>query len=216
MTVQSFTFNPFQTNCLICHDGGEAVLIDPSSSTLRERQVVMDYLKKHDLSISHLLLTHAHIDHIFDCAFFTQEFGEAFKMHRADAPLLRGAQEQARLFGVSIETPPEPGVFLDQGATIKFGEAEWQILHTPGHSPGSICFYDEKNGFVISGDVLFSGSIGRTDLWQGSLPQLMESIFQELVPLGDDVVVYPGHGPSTTVGRERKQNPFLTGGYAPL
>jgi hydroxyacylglutathione hydrolase len=211
MTIQSFTFNPFQTNCYVCHNAGEAVLVDPSSMTAAEHQVVVDYLEHEGLTVRHLLLTHGHIDHIFGCAFFAARFGQAFQVHRDDLPLLRRAEEQGQVFGVAVEPPPEPDRFLQEGDTISFGHTTWEVLHTPGHSPGSVCFYDRAAGAVIAGDVLFQGSIGRTDLWQGSLPQLMASIFQKLVPLGDATAVHPGHGPATTIGRERRANPFLTG-----
>ncbi len=216
MTVHSFTFNPFETNCYVCHDAGEAVLIDPASHTPGERQQVLDYIEQEKLTVKHLLLTHAHIDHIFDCAFFAEHFDLGWQMHRADLPLLRASEEQGRLFGMPFPAPPEPQGFLGEDDVVRFGGAEWHVLHTPGHSPGSICFYDEANRFVIGGDVLFNGSIGRTDLWMGSLPQLMASIYQKLLPLGDAVTVYPGHGPATTVGRERETNPFLTSGFARL
>lgn len=211
MHIQTFTFNPFQTNCYVCHDAGEAVVVDPSSATAGEHRAVVDYVEREGLRVRHLLLTHAHIDHVFGCAFFARHYDGAFQMHRHDLPLLQRAVEQGRMFGVEVEAPPPPGRFLDEGDTVSFGETTWEVLHTPGHSPGSICFYDRAAGAVVAGDVLFAGSIGRTDLWQGSLPQLMTSIFQKLVPLGDDVRVYPGHGPSTTIGRERTSNPFLTG-----
>lgn len=213
MTVQSFTFNPFQTNCYVCHSNGEAVLIDPSCHTEEEYQVVLDYIEKQDLTVRHLLLTHAHIDHIFGCAFFADYYGLPFQMHRADVPFIARSQEQALVFGVPLTAPPTPEHFLDERDTIDFGDVSWQIIHAPGHSPGSICFYDTANHFVISGDVLFMNSIGRTDLPQGSLPQLMDSIFQKLVPLGDETTVYPGHGPATSIGRERQQNPFLLGSF---
>ncbi|HET6569835.1 MAG TPA: MBL fold metallo-hydrolase [Rhodothermales bacterium] len=216
MTVKSFTFNPFQTNCYVCHDAGEAVLIDPSSHTESERTAVLDYVDQEELTVKHLLLTHAHIDHILDCAFYADHFGLGWQVHRADLPLLHRAEEQGKLFGIAVPPPPEPGGFLEEGDMVAFGDATWNVLHTPGHSPGSICLYDRSHHLVIAGDVLFQGSIGRTDLWMGSLPQLMQSIFQKLVPLGDDVNVYPGHGSATTIGRERKTNPFLTTGFAAL
>ncbi len=210
MTVETFTFNPFETNCYVCHDAGEAVLIDPSCYSAPERQAVVAYLERNDLTLRHLLLTHAHIDHIFGCAFFADKYGMSWQMHRADAPFIQRSQEQALMFGVPMEAPPPPEAFLDEGDAIQFGRATWEVLHTPGHSPGSVCFYDAAGGFVVSGDVLFMGSIGRTDLPGGALPVLMHSIFQKLVPLGDAVRVYPGHGPATTIGRERLANPFLT------
>lgn len=213
MTIKSFTFNPFQTNCFVCHDAGEAVLIDPSCHTEAERQMVLDYLDQHALTVRHLLLTHAHIDHIFGCKALADHFGMPWQMHRADLPLLQRAREQAVFFGVKLENPPLPDRFLQEGDTVAFGEAAWEVLHTPGHSPGSVCFHDAAGGFVIAGDVLFQGSIGRTDLPGGSLPVLMESIFQKLVPLGEATAVHPGHGPSTTIGQEVQTNPFLTGSF---
>jgi hydroxyacylglutathione hydrolase len=212
MTVKSFTFNPFQTNCYIAHANGEAALIDPGTHTVQERQAVLDYLERHALEVTHLLLTHAHIDHIFGCAFFAEHFGRPFQMHAADKPFIARAEEQAKGFGFPLEQPPLPDTFLEEGDTLSVAGFTWKVLHTPGHSPGSITFYDEANGFAISGDVLFSGSIGRTEgLPQTSLPQLIQSIFDKLVPLGDDVTIYPGHGPKTTIGAEQRRNPFLTG-----
>lgn len=211
MIVKTFTFSPFQTNCYVCHDAGEAVLIDPSCYTDAEQQVVVDYLDDQGLTLRHLLLTHAHIDHIFGCAAFAKRYGMDWQMHRGAVPFIQRSEEQALFFGTPLDPPPVPGDFLDEGDTVSFGDATWAVLHTPGHSPGSICFHDAANGFVIAGDVLFAGSIGRTDLPGGSLPTLMASIFQKLVPLGDATTVYPGHGPATTIGRERQSNPFLTG-----
>ena len=211
MTVKTFTFSPFQTNCYVCHDAGEAVLVDPSCYVEAEQQAVVDYLEENDLTLRHLLLTHAHIDHIFGCAFFAEKYGMAWQMHRGAVPFIKRSQEQAVFFGTPLEPPPLPEQVLDEGDTISFGEAMWEVLYTPGHAPGSVCFYDAANGFVLSGDVLFMDSIGRTDLPGGSLPTLMASIFQKLIPLGDATTVYPGHGPATTIGRERQRNPFLTG-----
>lgn len=213
MTVQSFTFSPFQTNCYVCHDAGEAVLVDPSCSSEAERQAVVAYLEDQQLTLRHLLLTHAHIDHIFGCAFFAEAYGMPWQMHRDAVPFIERSKEQAMFFGVPLEPPPppDPTAFLGEGDVLIIGQAQWEVLYTPGHAPGSICFYDAENRFVLSGDVLFKGSIGRADLPGGSLPVLMESIFQKLVPLGDDVTVYSGHGPATTIGRERRSNPFLIG-----
>ncbi|GIV59678.1 MAG: MBL fold metallo-hydrolase [Rhodothermaceae bacterium] len=214
MTIKTFTFNPFMTNCYVCHAAGEAVLVDAAASTPKEQQAVLDYVEANDLTVRHLLLTHAHIDHIFGCAAFARHFGLSFKMHRDDLPLLDRAQDQGILFGLEVESPPPVQHFLDEGDTLRFGGHAWEVLHTPGHSPGSICFYDAAGGFVLSGDVLFQGSIGRTDLWRGSLPELMASIYQKLMPLPDETRVYPGHGPATTIGRERTHNPFLTGSFS--
>jgi len=209
MVVETFTVNPFQENSYICHHEGEAAIIDPGFSNAFEREQAIKYLKDHDLTITHLLLTHAHIDHIIDCAYWADETGLAFEMHEDDLPLLAASEQQAMMFGVRMATPPEPDRFLTEDDTIRLGAVEWEIRHVPGHSPGSICFVDRDHGFVIAGDVLFAGSVGRTDLWRESMPVLLNSIRTKLLTLPDETVVYSGHGPSTTIGRERETNPFL-------
>ena len=209
MHVQVFCVNPFQTNCLVAHDGGEAVLIDPGTYSQTERRAVVEYIQREGLVLRRLLLTHGHIDHIFDLAYFTREFEMPYEMHEADLPLIANAETQARMYGLTLDPPPEPGGLLEEGDVIRFGSAEWEIVHTPGHSPGSVAFIDRANSMVISGDVLFNGSIGRTDLWKGSMNELMSSIFEKLMVLPDDYAVYCGHGPATTIGRERTANPFL-------
>lgn len=211
MTVRSFTVSPFEENCYVCHDGGQAVLIDPGTAAPEEINLVEDYITRNDLNVKHLLLTHAHLDHIFGCAHFARQFGMRWKLHPDDLPLLDGAELQSRMFGVPLDRPPEPDATLTEDVVIRFGSASWQVLHTPGHSPGHVCFYDEANGFVIGGDVLFRGSIGRTDLWGGSMEVLARSIREKLYTLPDETIVYPGHGPQTTVGVERRTNPFVTG-----
>ncbi|CAN5491269.1 MBL fold metallo-hydrolase [soil metagenome] len=217
MHVETFTVSPFSENCHIVHDGGEAALIDPGTATPEERRQVMDYLEAEGLRVRHLLLTHAHIDHIFGCAYFDETFGKAadfggWQLHPAEEPLLANARVQAELFGVRISEPPAPTRALSEDETVELGEHTFTILHAPGHSPGSVCFYCEAAGILIGGDVLFEGSIGRTDLWEGSLDTLLKSIRTKLFTLPDETVVYPGHGPETTIGREKRSNPFLQPG----
>lgn len=211
MTVRTFVVSPFAENCYVCHDDGEAVLIDPGTVTPAERDAVGDYIERNGLRVRHLLLTHAHLDHLFGCAHFARRYGMRWKLHPDDLPLLDGAELQARMFGVPLERPPAPEATLAEGQEIAFGRARWRVLHVPGHAPGHVAFYDAANGFVIAGDTLFQGSIGRTDLWGGSLPVLLRSIREKLLVLPDETVVYPGHGPATTVGAERAGNPFLIG-----
>jgi len=209
MKIKTFTFNPFQTNCYVCQSNGEAVIIDPSCYEEWEIQELVSYIESDQLSVKYILLTHGHVDHIFGCNAMTKAFGKGFLMHRADSPLLIQAPMHAQLFGTSIEEVESPEAYLEEGGTIEFGDENWDIVYTPGHSPGSVCFVDNTNRLVLSGDVLFYDSIGRTDLWQGSLPVLMQSIFNKVMVLDDDYKLYPGHGPATTVGRERMHNPFL-------
>ncbi len=209
MTIKTFTFNPFQTHCYVCHDAGEAAVVDPSCHEDWEVGELLKYIESEGLEVKHILLTHAHLDHIFGCAAVTRALGKGFQVHRADAPLLLQASTHAEMLGVTIEEPPPPESYLEEEDTLTLGRYTWGVLHTPGHSPGSVSFLDPSNQLILSGDVLFYDSIGRTDLWQGSLPTLMHSIFNKLLMLDDRVNVYPGHGPATTIGREKHQNPFI-------
>ncbi|WP_022836101.1 MBL fold metallo-hydrolase [Salisaeta longa] len=216
MTIRSFTFNPFATNCYVCHDAdGRAALIDPSCATPAECETVLQYFHDNDLSMEALLLTHAHIDHIFGCHFFEERFGQRFQMHAAARPFIARATEQAQAFGVNITPPAVPETFLSEGDQVAVGALTFDVLHTPGHSPDSICFVARDAQEAFTGDVLFQGSIGRTEgLPQTSLPQLMQSIRTKVLPLGDAMTIHPGHGPSTTVGHERAHNPFLQEDFA--
>jgi glyoxylase-like metal-dependent hydrolase (beta-lactamase superfamily II) len=217
MNVQRFTFSPFMTNCYVCHDGGAAVLVDASCASAEEGQEVVAFLDEHDLSVEHLLLTHAHIDHILGCAFFEERFDQRFQMHAAARPFIERAEEQAEAFGVEVTPPSLPDTFLTPDDTIGFGDVTLEILHTPGHSPDSLTFHHAASQQALTGDVLFQGSIGRTQgLPQTSTEQLMTSIRETLLPLGDDTTIYPGHGPVTTIGAERVSNPFLQEGARPF
>jgi glyoxylase-like metal-dependent hydrolase (beta-lactamase superfamily II) len=210
MHVEAFTFNPFMTNCYVCHDQGEAVVVDASCATDEERREMLTVIEEYDLEVQHLLLTHAHVDHIFGCRFFEDHFGMRFKAHEAAVPFIERAEEQATAFGVEVDKPSAPTTFLSEGDTISFGAVTLEVLHTPGHSPDSISFVHRESNQALTGDVLFQNSIGRTQgLPETSRAQLMTSITDTLLPLGDDVTIYPGHGPETTIGRERRQNPFV-------
>jgi len=215
MPVKSFVFNPLATNCYIISSSGIGAIIDPSCKSQDEIDQLLEFVAAQNLEIHHLLLTHAHLDHIFGCRAIAKAFGLEWKLHKADWALLEHAPVQAQMFGMPFDTPDPPGDALAEGDQITLGEATLDVLHTPGHSPGSVSFVNRSDSYVVAGDVLFQGSIGRTDLWQGSLPILMDSIFQKLVPLGPDFTVYSGHGPETTIGIETQTNPFLTedGGF---
>lgn len=208
MHVQSFTVNPFQQNTYVCHANGEGILIDAGSFTPEERNKILAYIKNEQIQIVRLILTHGHIDHFLDCDFFATHFGLEWEMHPADLPMIEHARSTAMRYGLEITQPPTPKA-LTASDLITFGNCEWQIFHCPGHSPGSLCFYDAQNGFVIGGDVLFAGSIGRTDLWQGDMNTLLQSIQTHLLTLPDETKVYSGHGSPTTIGKEKATNPFL-------
>jgi hydroxyacylglutathione hydrolase len=193
----------------VAHDDTRAVLIDPGTSNEAERQAVLAYLQERALTPDRILLTHGHVDHVLDCAYFAERFGLEVWMHREDLPLLEAAVRQAHLYGLDMAPPPQPSRWLEAGEEIEVAGVSWTVLHCPGHSPGSVCFHDSTLRVVIGGDVLFQGSVGRTDLWRGSMPRLMRSIHEQLLPLDDETIVYPGHGEPTTIGHERNLNPFL-------
>ncbi|MCY4171693.1 MAG: MBL fold metallo-hydrolase [Bacteroidetes bacterium] len=207
--VKSFTHNPFGTNSFVCHNNSEAVIVDASCSTDREEQEILDYIHSNQLTVKHLLLTHAHIDHVFGCIRLSNQFNLGWKAHPDCAILLKHAPQQAMLYGLRLKPLSIDIQYLTIQDVITFGDATWQILYTPGHAPGSLCFVDEASQFIIAGDVLFHRSIGRTDLPGGDLGVLMESIFQQLLTLPDNMTVYSGHGPITNIGDERRHNPFL-------
>ncbi len=209
LTVKEFTCNPFSTTCYVVHDGQEAVIVDASPASPAEVEKVVSYIAAHGLRVVRALLTHAHIDHIFGCEALSRRFNVTWELHPADMPLYQQAPQQASMFGVPFAGAPQIDANLDEFEEIEVLGATWSVRHTPGHSPGSVTFVDEANGFALVGDVLFNGSVGRTDLWEGSFAILRESIERELMRLNDDVVVYCGHGPHTTIGHERATNPFL-------
>jgi len=192
---------PFFENCFVIRDGGEALIIDPGEATPELKASVEGY------RVRMVFNTHCHIDHSGGNAEMVKHTGAPLVCHEADLPLLRGLEQQGMMFGVPVTPSPDPERFVVEGDTVEVGGVKLHVLHTPGHAPGHVVLVGE--GFVIGGDVLFAGSIGRTDLPGGSYEQLMESIKTKLLPLPDDTVVYCGHGPTTTIGRERATNPFL-------
>lgn len=217
MLVRSFVVaGGFQENAYVVHDGREAALVDPGTETAAERAAVEGYVTSAGLRVRHLLLTHAHLDHVLGCRHFAARYGAraehgGWQLHPADDPLLAHAALQGELFGVRVDAPAPAAHALADGDEVPLGRGRLRVLHTPGHSPGSVCFYNEADGWLLGGDVLFAGSIGRTDLWGGDLDTLLASIREKLLALPDDTRVYPGHGPHTTIGRERRSNPFLVG-----
>jgi len=204
--VHCLAVGPLQVNCYVaaCTETGEGVVIDPGD----EAPLILELIKREGISLSEILLTHCHADHVGGVKSLADATGAPVRIHQADRFLLDGAVDHGRLFGLEIEKPPAPDGYLEGGDTVGFGKEALRVLHTPGHSPGGICFLGDGEVFV--GDTLFAGSIGRFDLPGGSYEQLLESISTEILTLSEDIVVYPGHGPATTVGREKQSNPFFT------
>lgn len=209
LTIVSFACNPFLTNSYVVYSEGEAIIVDASPVAPGEVDAMVSCIEDRGLEVVRALLTHAHVDHILGCDAIAERLGLTWEIHPADLPLFDRAPDQAAMFGFPIRMDTRPLATLDESESVVVGKAILHVRHTPGHSPGSVSFVDEKNGVALVGDVLFRGSIGRTDLWQGSMPVLLSSIERVLMPLADDVAVLSGHGPATTIGVEWQSNPFL-------
>ena len=209
--VAKFTFNPFQENTYILHDETkECIIIDPGCYTDVERIQLKTYIEENKLTPVRLINTHCHIDHVFGNHFIADTYNLPLEIHKGEVPVLESVPQVCKMYGIPLPQPsPSAERFIEEGDLIKFGSSQLKTLFTPGHSPASISFYCETRQFVIAGDVLFYGSIGRTDLPGGNFNTLIASIKNQFFPLGDDVVVYPGHGEKTTIGFEKKHNPFL-------
>jgi glyoxylase-like metal-dependent hydrolase (beta-lactamase superfamily II) len=210
LKLKSFTVNPFQQNTYVIWDSNNiAAIIDPGNSTNLENQMIKKFIGENDLKLQRLLLTHAHIDHILGNKFIFDEYGLLPEVHQADLFFIDAMMQTASMYGVNCEESPKPEKFIEHGQTIELGELKFNCIHTPGHSPGSITFHFPHEKLMIAGDVLFAGSIGRTDLPMGDYDTLISSIKDSLLPFGDEIKVYSGHGPATITGRERVSNPFL-------
>jgi glyoxylase-like metal-dependent hydrolase (beta-lactamase superfamily II) len=208
--MKTFVFNSFMVNgYLLFDETGEAVSVDISCSTGREERELSGFIDTNGLTLVMNINTHCHIDHILGNDFIEAHYKIRPVYHRAGIPFFITAREIADSFGFRLDRIPEPAKYLEDGELLRWGKTELQVLYTPGHAEGSICLYNQHQGFVITGDVLFRDSIGRTDLPGGNFDQLMKSIREKLFTLPDDTVVYPGHGPDTTIGYEKRNNPFI-------
>jgi hydroxyacylglutathione hydrolase len=208
--IKFFIFNAFQENTFVLYDEtGEALIIDAGCQTTDEINNLTDFVKNYNLKIVEILSTHGHIDHILGNRFLKNNYKIPYRAHEGDLFLIENAIEHGAIFGLEIEKPPLPDQYLSDNEQIHFGNSRLEVIHLPGHSPGGVGFYCKDQNFIVVGDVLFSGSIGRTDLPGGDFDQLINSIQSRLIELPENTIVYPGHGPHTTVGEEKRTNPFL-------
>ncbi len=208
--IASFIFSPFSENTYVLYDDTrDCVIIDPGCYNDTERAELADFIAREELKPVKLLNTHCHIDHVFGNRFVADKWGLGLEMNKNDLDTLHALVSVGHLYELNVEPSPEPVAFLDEGDKVKFGETILEILFTPGHSKGSICFYHREQKFVIGGDVLFHGSIGRSDLPGGDHETLLSSIRNKLFRLPDDFTVFSGHGPETTIGYEKRSNPFV-------
>jgi glyoxylase-like metal-dependent hydrolase (beta-lactamase superfamily II) len=211
MNIKSFTFNPFQENTYIVYDESkECLIIDPGCYTDAERKELKAFIEEKELTPVKLINTHCHIDHVLGNKFASEQWDLELYMHKEDLPVLEKVGEIGKMYGLEdYEGSPYPKHFLAQGDTLTFGESSFEILFTPGHAPGHICLYSKENNLLIAGDVIFQRSIGRTDLPGGDHSALINSIITQLFPLPNETQVFCGHGPSTNLGYEKENNPFL-------
>lgn len=212
MKVAIFQLGLFGINTYVVYDSDtrDAAIIDPGMSTPDEEKALSDFIRRENLHVTHIINTHLHIDHAIGNKFAVEQYHVPVMAHKADLPLGERMQQQAEMFGIPRKLE---GVtisdFINDGDVIRIGNGSLTAIHIPGHSPGSIVLYDAADNFVIAGDVLFEGSVGRSDLPGGDGAALIRGIKEKLLPLPDNTVVYPGHGPATTIGNERRYNPFL-------
>jgi len=210
MKVKRFIFNPFQENTYILYDDtGNCVIIDAGNYNKEESSNIADFLLRNKLTPKYLLNTHAHIDHILGNRFINIMYHLVPHFHKDDLFLYETSGEVAQKYGIDYVKQLPPYEFIDEDSIIEFGDTKLKCIHIPGHSPGGICFYNEEEGILISGDVLFRESIGRTDLPGGDYKKLIINIKKKLLKLPGDTVVYPGHMEETSIGHEKTTNPFL-------
>lgn len=201
MDILQFTVTPFAENCFVLKEGDEAIVIDPGEAAPELLEAIKD------LNVTAIVLTHCHIDHVGGNAGVQRATGAEIVCHEEAAPMLDSVVQQGQMFGMEVEESPKPSRYIKEGDTVTVGGTTLEVVYVPGHAPGHIALVGD--GFVIGGDVLFSGSVGRTDLPGGSHETLIESIESKFMNLPDETVVFCGHGPSTTIGTERQTNPFL-------
>lgn len=210
MIIEIETVGPFQENCYIIGDEGSkaGAIIDPGD----EAERILETAKKTGLQFKYILNTHAHIDHVCAVQDIKETLQIPFYLHKDDLVLLQNLPKQAAMFGIFVDRVPDVDFFYGTQTQILIGGLMAEIFHTPGHSPGSVCLYFRSENILFGGDVLFNGSIGRTDLYGGDYDTLINVIREKLFTLPDETLVYPGHGPMTSIGHEKRYNPFLNGG----
>jgi glyoxylase-like metal-dependent hydrolase (beta-lactamase superfamily II) len=209
-SIASFVFSPFAENTYVVWDeSSEAVIIDPGCLEDHEQKELKDFIESKSLKPVKLLNTHCHLDHVFGNQFVKQTWGLLPESHEGEQVVLDHASQAAKMYGIPYIPGPDLARHWNEGDVVEFGQTKLEVLLVPGHSPASICFYNREEAWMICGDTIFEGSVGRMDLPGGDGPTLMRSITEKIMSLPDEVKLYPGHMGSTTVGAERRSNPFL-------
>ena len=211
ITIKPFVFNPFQENTYVLFDEtNECVIVDAGCHGPDEQKELADFIQKNNLKPVLAINTHGHVDHILGNAFVKKTYNIDIAGNPEDLQLIQSATQHALMYGFTIDDVPLIDRYLNDGDEITFGNSKLKVLHTPGHSKGGICLLNTEDGFILSGDTLFQGSIGRTDLPGGNYDQLIDSIKTKLLVLNPNTKVYTGHGESTSIGWEKENNPFLS------
>ncbi len=210
LKIKSFIFSPIQENTYILYNEfKQCIIIDPGCYFDEEKETLKKFIIQNDLTPTLLLNTHCHLDHVFGNKSIAETFQLTLHINEKEKPILSFATTSGLMYNLPFDNYTGDFILIKEGDTVLLGEDELQVIDAPGHSPGSICFYCAKQNFIISGDVLFKGSIGRTDLPMGEHQTLLDSIKNKLMVLPGDTIVYSGHGPATTIGEEKASNPFL-------
>ena len=210
LKIKTFEFSPIQENTYILYNEFNACLIiDPGCYFDSEKEELANFIEKEGLKPLMLLNTHCHLDHVFGNKFVAEKYSLVLQLHEKELPVLQFAPASGLMYNMPFDNYVGDYIFLQAGDVIKIGDDALEVLFTPGHSPASICFYSAQNNFVIGGDVLFKQSIGRTDLPGGNFDVLMNSIKTQLLVLPDETIIYSGHGAATTIGEEKRSNPYL-------
>ena len=209
MKIQKFIFNLFQVNTYVIYDNDECIIIDPGNETSDEHQRLIDFIEQNKLKPKFILNTHCHLDHVVGINKLKNYFNIDFYANNKDQYLIDNLEAVAKSYNINLSGIPTINRNISSKEKIKVGSSILDILEVPGHTPGHIAIFSQQEQFVLTGDVLFKDTIGRTDLPGGDLDQLMNSIVTQILPLGDEVLIYPGHGPNSKIGEERKNNPFL-------
>jgi len=207
--IKSFVFNPFMENTYVLYDDSKhCVIVDPGCYETYEQQELSDFIEKEGLVVDKLLNTHCHIDHVFGNQFVKDKYGVKLYVHKEDEATLKAVKAYAPAYGFNQFVESDVDEYLEEGKSVTFGDSTLDVVFVPGHAPGHVAFIDHSAKTIIGGDVLFQGSIGRTDLPGGDFDTLIKSIHTKFFPLPNDYTVYCGHGPETTIGREKQSNPF--------
>lgn len=211
ISIKSFVFNAFQENTYLLYDETKnCIVIDPGCYEDFEKREISEYINSNQLKLKYILNTHCHIDHVLGNHYIKTQFKAPLIIPRRDQETFRAVRVYAPIYGFNLYEEAEPDTYIDEGEKINFGNSMLDVLFVPGHAPGHLAFYNKAEKICIGGDVLFRGSIGRTDLPGGDYDTLIDSIRIKLFHLGDSITVYPGHGPETTIGFEKETNPYCS------